>query len=173
MRLSALLLLLVSFSLVPVAHAEPAVRIASKQGGVSVEAPPSWTSRAVEDPMLLVLTDPKNQYAIVVFREVKADMGVADLKEYFEFKLEKISGAWESAKLDQPQSGDVNGKPARWVSGTATMVDPKGIKIPSRAVLAAVEGQEYYYLLLMTVRASAGANAEAILPQILKSFQAP
>jgi hypothetical protein len=173
MKFSALLLLVMVLSFVPVAQAESVGRVASEQGGVSVEAPTSWTSRAVEDPMLLVLTDPKNQYAIVVFREPKADMGVADLKEYFEFKLEKISGAWQDAKLDQAQAGDVNGKPARWVGGTATMVDPKGIKIPSRVVLAAVEGPEYYYLLLMTVRASAGANAEAVFPQILKSFQAP
>jgi len=138
-----------------------------------LNVPKDWTARETKDPILHVLEDPANRFSVVVLREVKADMGVEDLQEYFEFKLEKIAGSWGSPQLKASRPGQVNGNSVLWTEGTADLIDPQGITIPSKVLFATVEGKDFYYLVLMSERFKGSTPGRSIFPEMLKSFKAP
>ena len=173
MKSLALLPCLAVLFLTPPLQAQTGAVQTVEKEGVSLDVPKDWKPETTDGPIVHMVTDPTNTYSVIVVREVKADMGVEDLKEYYDFKLEKLGAAWQSPTLGEGQDAVIHGNKTRWTSGTATMVDPQGIKIPSNVLFATVEGKDNYYFLLMSARSSRGAAGSARFPAMLNSFKAP
>jgi hypothetical protein len=141
--------------------------------GVSISIPSSWKAVAVAEPILHTVTNVERSKSVSVVRERKSESGVTDLKEYFDFKLERLRTTWEAAREGSPQKAQIGGKAALLVEVSATLTDPKGRKIQTQVYLATVEGAEYYYLVIAMVRSSEAKGSSSEVNGIIHSLNAP
>lgn len=157
--------LLLSIAVLPAQEAKTV-----ENAGVSFNIPADWNAQKAPEPIIHVVADSKNTASAIVIREVKADMGAKDMEEYFNFKLEKLAGRWLEPQFGDTKSETIDGKKVLWKEGTATIVDPQGIKMPSKVIVASIEGKEHFYLVIMNERTSAGGVTD--FATMLKSFKA-
>jgi len=140
-----------------------------ENGGASVNIPQNWASQASREPVVLMVGDMQTGSSLVVVRESKRVARVKGLQAYFDANLAKILGSWEAPNLSDTQAV-TDGNQILWKEGTVTLVGPRGNKIPSRVLLAAAEGKEHYYLMLISDRGQSGGDG-ALARQILSSFK--
>lgn len=141
--------------------------------GVTISIPSTWKAEAVAEPFLHTVGNTERTRSVVVAREPKSESGVANLKEYFDFKLEKIRTTWDAPREGTPQNKQIGGKPAILMEASATIADPKGKKLPAKVYLGTIEGAEYYYLVYATVRVAEGQVASSEVNGVISSLNAP
>ena len=103
-------------------------------------------------------------------REAKRIVGARSLQGYFDGNLAKIVGSWEAPSLSDTHAV-TEGNAVVWKEGTVTLVDPRKTKTPARVLLAAAEGKEYYYLMLISEKGQGGAGDGVQARQILGSLR--
>lgn len=169
MKAIPLLFLLVTGCLVPSLHGQSEFMNRIENGGASVNIPQNWASQASREPVVLMVVDMQTSSSLVVVREAKRVVGAKSLQAYFDANLAKIMGSWEAPSLSDTQGMGESSR-VLWKEGTVTLVDPRRNKIPARVLLAAAEGKEHYYLMLISDRAQDGGDG-ALARQILSSLR--
>lgn len=169
MKAIPLLLLFLTGCLVSSLHGQSEFMNRIENGGASVNIPQDWASQASREPVVLMVLDMQGGSSLVVVRESKRVARVKGLQAYFDANLAKILGSWEAPNLSDTQAVTGSGQ-VLWKEGTATLVDPRRNKFPARVLLAAAEGKEHYYLMLITDRGRDGGDG-ALARQILSSFK--